>query len=260
MPVNRIVSVRSPLCEAPVLLDAAGIDPIASMLYWRGTEGWEPETLPVFLRLVQPGATVLDVGANTGLFSLLAARRAEGVTVHALEPVPRVFRMLEDNVLRNDVTSIVCHRLALSDTPGTVTMYVPVEDLPIMASMLPEWRSDSEQIEVSAESLDQFVARLGLCVDVIKIDTEGTEALVLEGARNTLATQQPFVICEVLAAGGTADLLTALITEADYQIFLLAEDGPRATGSVLGNEADGCRNYLFVPHSRIRQAQDLLHV
>ena len=257
-PVARSVEIRSPLCREPIFLNAAGVDPIASLLYWRGLDGWEPETLPVFLRLVTPGATIVDVGANTGLFTLLASRRDGAVTVHAIEPVPRVFDLLTSNVRRNDAANVVCHQLALSDRQGTVTMYVPREDLPIMASMLPDWRADSEAVEVTTRTLDEFAGALGLAIDVLKIDTEGTESLVLSGGLRTLATQRPFVICEVLAAGETADDLTALMAGVDYDMFRLEEGGPQRTERLEGNEAEGCRNYLFVPRERVAEAFDLL--
>lgn len=260
LPVARIVEVRSVLCPEPVFLDAAGVDPIASLLYWRGSDGWEPETLPAFLRLVTPGAVVVDVGANTGLFSVLAARRQPDAEVHAIEPVPRVFELLRHNVLLNGLSNVTCHQLAFSDSSDTAVMYVPREDLPIMASMLPDWRSDVDQIEVSARTLDDFAAHLGKPIDVLKIDTEGTEALVLAGGMQTLNKDQPFVVCEVLLAGQTADHLTDLMNSAGYSIYLLDEEGPRQTDCVLGNEAEGCRNYLFIPASRVSRAMELLGI
>lgn len=257
-PVSRHVEVRSPLCREPVLLDAAGIDPIASLLYWRGLDGWEPETLPVFLRLVTPGSTVIDVGANTGLFSLLAARRDPTVTVHAIEPVPRVFELLTANVALNRAENVACHRVALSDHEGTVAMYVPREDLPIMSSMLPGWRSGAVRVEVQAQTLDGFTGALDRPVDVLKVDTEGTESLVLSGGVETLGAQRPFVICEVLAAGRTAADLTALMGRVGYGMFRLEDDGPRPADRLEGNEAEGCRNYLFAPQERIGELRRLL--
>lgn len=260
LPVSRIVEVESPLCPQPVLLDAAGVDPIASLLYWRGPGGWEPETLPTFLRLVTPGCTVIDVGANTGLFSLLAARRQSDAEVHAIEPVPRVFDMLQRNVALNKLSNLTCHQMALSDISSTVAMYVPREQSPVMASMLPHWRSDVERIDVPARTLDDFATELTKPIDVLKIDTEGTEALVLTGGSRTVAKDHPFVICEVLAAGDTADELTDRMKRAGYTIWLLDEAGPRETDRVLGNAPDGCRNYLFIPSLRRAQATELLDI
>lgn len=242
-----------------MLLDTGGVDPIASMLYWQGISGWEPETLPVFLRLINAGMTVLDVGANTGLFSLLAARRSPSVVVHAVEPVPRVFAALQANVARNGFTNVVCHRLALSDHDGPVSMYVPDDEIPLMASLSPAWRPGSDRIEVDAQTLDQFVGRLNLTdVDVLKIDTEGTESDVLAGATETLLTKRPFVICEVLSEGNTAAHLDEQMTAADYLFFLLGREGPRATERISGNPVGGCHNYLFVPRSRLQRAKLVL--
>lgn len=259
VPVRRIVEVQSPFCDGPVFLDTRGVDAIASKLYWYGLAGWEPETLPVFLRLVTPGNVVLDVGANTGLFSLLAARRPPVVKVYAIEPVPRVFAALEANVARNRLSNVFCHQLAFSDTEGTVTMYVPEEEIPVMASLRPNWRPDAREICVPAQTVDQFVTSHSMAsIDVIKIDTEGTENAVLAGAEKTLVTHQPFVICEVLSDGNTAAALTKQLTAADYLFFLLAEEGPRATDRIIGNPAGGCHNYLFVPQSRLDRARILL--
>jgi len=258
LPLNRIVSVESSYCSEPVLLDAAGFDPIASMLYWHGPGGWEPETVPVYLQLVRPGMTVLDIGANTGLFALLAARRSADTVVHAIEPVPRVFAMLEANVARNALPNVRCHRMALADADGVVTMYVPADEVPVVASLLAGWRPGSDQIDVEAVTLDQFVSRLGIDnVGLMKIDTEGTEHAVLAGAQKTLSAHQPFVICEVLAAGGNADAVSEQLAAAGYLYFLLTENGPRAMQHVVGNPSDGCHNYLFVPRSRAQQARDL---
>lgn len=259
VPVKRIVEARSPYCDGPVLLDTGGVDAIASMLYWQGDAGWEPETLPIFLRLIQPGMTVLDIGANTGLFSLLAARRSPSVRVHAIEPVPRVFQMLEANVARNHLTNLSCHRLAISDREGIVPMYVPQEEVPVMASMLPGWRPGADQIDVDAVTVDGFATGLGNSqIDVIKIDTEGTEHTVLAGAARTLSVHHPFIVCEVLSAGDTAEALTEQLEAADYLFYLLAKEGPRPTERILGNATGTCHNYLFVPRSRLDEARSRL--
>jgi len=251
VPVTRIVEVSSPLCSEPVWLDTGGVDPIASMLYWHGLSGWEPETLPVFLTLVSAGMTVIDVGANTGVFTLLAARRSPAVSVHAVEPVPRVYDLLRANVARNRASNVTSHRLALSDRAGVVPMYVPDDEIPVMASLLPEWRPGSDLIDVQACTLDQFVADQQLVgVDIIKIDTEGTT--------NTLASCKPFIFCEVLEAGDTAEGLTASMASAGYLFYQLSSAGPRPVERLVGNRIGSCHNYLFVPRSRLEQAQELL--
>ncbi len=95
-------------------------------------------------------------------------------------------------------------------------------------------------------------------VDIIKIDTEGTENTVLAGATKTIRSSKPFVFCEVLEAGDTAEELTARMASADYLFYLLSSAGPRLVERLVGNQIGSCHNYLFVPRSRLEQAQQLL--
>jgi FkbM family methyltransferase len=84
-------------------------------------------TIRLFLELLAPGATVIDVGANSGLFSLLAAASDPTVRVHAIEPVLGVFSLLEANVGLNRASNITCHRAACGDRAGVLTLHVPVD-------------------------------------------------------------------------------------------------------------------------------------
>jgi FkbM family methyltransferase len=171
-----------------------------------------------------------------------------------------VFELLEANVARNKALNVYCHRLAFADKEAVTKLYVPRQAFPMMTSLLPDWREDSEAIEVSTLTLDAFTKQLQIdSVDVIKLDTEGAEALVLKGAERVLRTFQPFIFCEVLLVGNTAKVLGSLFTNAGYSSFLLAEDGVRWIEKVIGSEAtEGCRNVLFVPESRWTEAQALL--
>ncbi len=195
VPVVGVVEVRPPenLASA-VLMHNDGHDRIASMLYWRGLDGWEPATIRTFLRLISPGSAVLDVGANSGLFALLAGRRDPSVEVHAVEPVSRVFSLLGSNVALNGLENVTCHRLACSDREGAAVLRVPAgEPVPVMASLLAGWcEGPSTDEAVDCVTVDAMVATYDLPrVEVIKIDAEGSEDAVLRGARVTLDRHRP---------------------------------------------------------------------
>src|SRR5438093_4744193 len=69
LPVVGVVEVSPPgRSTGAILMANDGSDHVASMLFWRGIEGWEPMTIQLFLDLLTSGSTVIDVGANTGLF------------------------------------------------------------------------------------------------------------------------------------------------------------------------------------------------
>ena len=259
VPVVGVVEVRPSGDDPPVLMANDGNDRVASMLFWKGVDGWEPTTIRTFLQLITPGTTVVDIGANSGLFALLAARRDPTVTVHAVEPVARVFSLLESNVALNEVGNVTCHRVACSDRSGPATLHVPAgEPVPVMASLLtgwPETASTGETVECT--TVDALVATAGLeAVDVIKIDAEGSEDAVLRGAGVTLDQHRPFVLAEVLGRSGLGAAVAAALVGHDYRFFRLGPAGVRPCDDVTGGtDDDENHNYLFAPAGRLGELE-----
>jgi FkbM family methyltransferase len=248
----------------PVLMANNGSDHVASMLFWRGVAGWEPTTVRLFLGLLGSRSTVIDVGANSGLFSLLAARHDPTVRVHALEPVGRVFALLETNVALNGLSAVTCHRVACGDAAGRVTMHVPADDpVPMMASLVDGWCPGSHLTEevdcVTVDSLVDLGGTGSRRVDVIKVDAEGSEDAVLRGAATTLERHRPFIFCEVLARGGLEAAVTEALSDHDYCFFALGAHGARRCPEVRGGiDDDESHNYLFAPRSRLAQLEPVL--
>ncbi len=263
VPVVGVVEVRPPEGLAPVvLMHNDGHDRIASMLYWRGLRGWEPATVRIFLRLIPPGSAVLDVGANSGLFALLAARRDPTVQVHAVEPVARVFSLLQANVALNGLENVTCHRLACSDREGAAAVQVPAgERVPVMASLLSGWCEGPATDEaVECVTVDGLVATHGIGpVGVVKIDAEGSEDAVLRGAGTTLDRHHPFVIAEVLRREGLGEAVAAALDDCGYRPFQIGPRGARPlSGALGGTDDDENHNYLFAHRSRVHEAHRLL--
>ncbi len=263
VPVIGVVEVRVPEDLAPpVLMHNDGHDRIAPMLYWRGVRGWEPATIRTFLRLIPPGSAVLDVGANSGLFSLLAARRDPSVQVHAIEPVARVFSLLQANVALNGLDNVTCHHLACSDRAGPAAVQVPVDEpVPVMASLVTGWcEGPSTGEAVEAVTVDGMVANCGIQrLEVVKIDAEGSEDAVLRGARTTLDRHRPFVVAEVLRRGGLGESVAAVLDDCAYRRFQLGPRGPRPlSGALGGTDDDENHNYLFAHESRVQEVHRVL--
>ncbi|HKR60676.1 MAG TPA: hypothetical protein VJS64_13230, partial [Pyrinomonadaceae bacterium] len=76
-------------------LEASGEEWIPTQMFWRGWQGYEPETAALFYELAQGAATVIDVGAHAGFYSVLASLANPHARVFACEPLPRVFASLE---------------------------------------------------------------------------------------------------------------------------------------------------------------------
>lgn len=150
---------------------------------------YEQGTKQLLERLIQKGATVIDVGAHVGYYALLFARWVgpEGRVI-AFEPAPDNYALLRKNIELNGCANIVCIPKAVSDRSGTVQLFISSQGND-RHSIFENPRSIVRESsrEVSAVSLDQFLAGEGWPrVDLVKMDVEGAEPFALEGMRELL--------------------------------------------------------------------------
>jgi FkbM family methyltransferase len=230
-------------------------DAVGRKLFW-GREGdYEPETVRAIVERLR-GGVFLDVGANTGFFSLVAAGADPRVICHAFEPAPNVFAALQQNVRANGLEQqIVCRRSAVSDASGTTRLHLP--DRNWSSATLDErgFRGAPGHIEeVTTVSLDDYAATHGLIsVDVIKIDVEGFEHLVLRGARELLRRQRPAVVCECLPESRMEEI-ERLLRELEYTAFRLSSEGAVRATAMEADPSGESRNFLFIAAESSRRA------
>ena len=231
-----------------------GRDHVANSFAQSGWFGFE-RPLPSVLRLAVAAThgMVLDVGANTGFYSLLAARTAPGRPIYAFEPLPDVIRRLEANLdlngLRERVT-IVASAVGAED--GEAKLFVPEptgEIIESSASLNADFKEHhSEVLTVPVTTLDTFWRSKGSgAVSVVKIDVEGFEDAVLGGASRLLEQARPIVFFEVLP-GSEVKAIEAVADRAGYIDCRL-----RAFDAVIGDaiqfDPDGW-NHALVPAER----------
>lgn len=206
------------------------------------------EAIRVFLQLLPHVKSVIDVGANFGLYTLLA-RAADVPRVHAFEPVPAIFEQLQEN-LRLNALEASCHQVAVSKaTEDTLIYVVSDEAAAVDASLRQEHRRNTHAIPVRTITLDGLDALQGLRIDLIKIDTEGTEPDVLAGAASLLARDKPIILCEVLA-GLIERQVHELLDPLGYRYYWLTDTGLVRQERIVGDPAYKNLNYLFVPAER----------
>jgi FkbM family methyltransferase len=146
-------------------------------------EFYEPMETDLFKREIQPGNTVLDIGANIGYYTLIAAHRVgpEG-RVYAFEPDPANFSLLQKNVEANGYTNVVLVNKAVSNKSGKIRLYLnPANrgDHRVYDS-----KDGRQSIEIETVTLDRFFKPLDKKIHFIKMDIQGAEALALEGMKS----------------------------------------------------------------------------
>ena len=164
-------------------------DSIAREAFFTGR--YEPQETLIFKRLVDPGSVVVDVGANWGYFTLLAAERAgRNGRVFALEPNPALFERLHANVVQNGFGNVTCLAVAAADQRGEMPF---IDGGSIGNSGLSRFAPAAAPPDffASTVALDAVLDDAAIeRVRLVKIDVEGAESRVLAGMQRGIARRR----------------------------------------------------------------------
>lgn len=166
---------------------------------WQTYNTKEPETLDWIDKWIQDGDIFFDIGANIGVYTIYAALRHPGTQVVAIEPEYANLHLLRDNLVENDLQErVMVYSVALGNrsgmshlhiqdfTPGSALHTESKENLTLTMTQHPViWREG-----ICTSTLDAFCEETALQPNGIKIDVDGTEAKVLEGAGRTLRSPE----------------------------------------------------------------------
>lgn len=224
--VNRLVP-RNPTWVVVRSGEARGlhllIDPQHEKFYWSGTH--ELVLQQVIARILKPGMTFWDIGANIGFFTLLASRYVgEAGQVHAFEPMDQNRERLLAAVAVNRCNNITIHNCALAAIRGEALLHAHAS--PLMWTLVPNRGQQKGQM-VTCATLDDLALSVPL-PDLIKIDVEGAELGVLCGGVQFLATAKPCLLVEfsdaVLPTKARELLSFYTFTRLTPQHWLLADE------------------------------------
>lgn len=204
-----------------------------ALIYYQGFS--EPATAHFLLRVLRPGMVVFDVGAHFGEYTVLAARRVgPGGSVHAFEPQPSMYRLLEANVTENGLGNVVLNRCAVADCEGEAQFWQRRE--PASSSLAgagPPGADVARCYRVPVVALDAYCERRAVTPELIKADVEGAERLVLEGARRLCslpAARAPVWVLELsesasLRFGESCERWLRVLAGFGYAVYRLQADG-----------------------------------
>lgn len=169
---------------------------------------------------VRSGMTVVDVGANIGLFTLLFASLAGASgRVYAFEPGPLSFGLLKTNLALNGYRSVTVENAAVSDFSGETELHIcPTGESDNRITGFETY--ESERLPIKCFALDDYF-KPGTRVDFVKMDIQGAEVKTLNGMRRVIA-DNPSIVLLVEANAGVAekarelDLSIRRIGDADF--------------------------------------------
>ncbi|HEV3039162.1 MAG TPA: FkbM family methyltransferase [Candidatus Angelobacter sp.] len=160
----------------------------------------EPAVQRILQMLIHPGSVTYDVGANVGFLTIVAARLAgSSGQVFAFEPLPQNFRQLERNARLNGFDHVKAKNVALANRDGSAVFLVSRSPTwGKLASVSGETAEEIGKAEVAVRRLDSVVQADCLPLpNLIKIDVEGAETEVLDGALATIQKARPILLIEL---------------------------------------------------------------
>jgi FkbM family methyltransferase len=192
---------------------------IDSSIYYRGC--FEPETTALIARVVKPGMIALDIGANVGChtFRLAQLVGASGRAV-AFEPMQCAYTRLCRNAQLNSFGNLTLERIALGNTNGMLQAGFRTSWPLYLSSSVPETES------VPVMRLDDYMRRRGIDrIDFIKLDVDGYEYRVLQGAHDALSRCAPMILMEFAAwtlerVGDKACEMLEYLETLDYELLV----------------------------------------
>jgi len=160
----------------------------------------------------KPSEVVVDAGANIGTHTVwLSKKVGPSGLVLAIEPEPNNYAILELNRRINNLSNVISLRVALSSRAGIGKLAIPRLTLMGQAKIRrPSDPSDSLAVPVEFQTLDNVMMSQRISVSAIKIDVEGAEVSVLQGAMNTVSKFNPRLIVETHGKDNLLQLRTVI--------------------------------------------------
>lgn len=202
---------------------------IENEIFWKGlANGWERNSIKIWKYFSLQSKVILDIGANTGLYSLISISLNPNALVCSFEPSKKTFEKLKLNYQINNFSQSHLYEIAISNNDGTSIFYDYDASHQYSASLNKQMSinigsSTNLTYTVKTQSLDSFIKEMKISnIDLIKIDVEMHEPEVLEGMVQILSKQRPVILIEILT-NEIASYISSIFSEKNYTCFKIDE-------------------------------------
>jgi len=251
--VSGVIKITLPNNEKFKLF-SKGDDFIPSQAYWKGYDGYEYSIIP-FYYLSTRSKVIIDIGANIGYYSLVAATANINSEIYAFEPVDRIVNRFNKQIEINNFKNIKVEKLVVGDTNDKVSFYIPKGNSMALASSTKKgWVKETEEVIIKSITLDNYSKEKKISkIDLIKMDCEFHELEVLRGMKTILEKDKPLILMEILfsESKGVKDYfeysqskeIEDIMIENSYNFYLITSTKLIRVNKLAYNKID--RNYLF---------------
>ena len=203
---------------------------IENEIFWKGLNGgWEKNSVDIWIKLAKNAKTIFDIGANTGIFSLIAKAVQPSAKIYAFEPLIRVEKKLRRNIALNNY-DINSYPLAISNTTGKAYIYDDPSlennySVTVNGFMNTNDVIGTVKTEIDIISLDSFIIDNNITgIDLLKIDVETHEGEVMEGFMKHIGIFKPTFLIEILR-NEVGERVQKCVEGLDYLFFNIDENG-----------------------------------
>lgn len=256
--------VNLKVCDVDFKIYSEADDHIANEIFYH--RGYEHSEFQLLKKLLERGKHFIDIGANTGIFSIWAAKANPKLKVISFEPHPSNHKRLKTNISLNRLTNMEPVQKALGEKSGEIEFTIPA-DFSISATSSANQKFTENfygksytNVLVSQTTIDEALSELPLGPkDIIKIDVEYYELEVLKGAQSTLLNKRPLIMIEILQFENLISQFPTMqpginknhakdvfdfLTKLNYHCYSIEKDGLKFADSM---ENQNNRNFLFAP-------------
>ena len=151
------------------------------------TNNYEKLELKMLQTLLKPSMNFVDAGANIGIHTITAARSIGDMgRVFSFEPESENFRLLTENVQANKCHNVTLINSALGDKKGKLNLFLAKNSIGTHTLIDDKKVHEKKTVQVDITTLDEYLSSIKQKIDIMKIDVEGFEPKVIEGAKSTL--------------------------------------------------------------------------
>lgn len=217
------------LCDLKYHLD--------NQLFWQGMQEGDVAIYFYLKDNLDKNTLFIDIGAGIGTFTLIGAKYAKHV--FAFEPCPIHYDKLIKNITLNSFKNVTLYKVGLSSRKGFGKLHIPKSNNLGMASLYKEFEKGSDnsshyEVEIKLDILDSYIDIVHQYTDknskiLIKMDVEGHEFDVLEGAKEFIYKYNPIIISElnvkfIQKSGKSIDYLFKFADSENYELYILRNE------------------------------------